>query len=843
MKSIRTIIAVLFFLLLLGALCGCNAVTESDHVLSYDSGNNLSEYVLENEDLRLTVDGSTSYFSLEDKHTGEIWHSVPEAGSGDPLADATMKRWLQSTLILTYTLDNSLSTIFDNYTNSIANGSFQITQKDSQVRVDYLIGEQVQVYLIPEVATEERFDALLSAMESREQSAIKSIYRKLDKDNLPVTEDLKTLLEQYPMLAESVIYVLRTNSAAYRYKEAEELFARYGYTYEDYEQDRLEQDGEEEVLRFNASIVYSLEGNALNVEIPRDSIRCPDAYQITALQVLPYFGAGSTEDEGFLLIPDGGGAVIDFNSRKGTARSVSSKVYGWDMGKAREQMISENTVAYPVFGIQKNGSYLLAVTESCAGELTLESDVSGNRNSYNSVSPSFEVIHGDLVYVSSKSNVQVMVFEKVRQTDPIRIRYFAGKGDSYVEMAHTYRDYLLERYPTLEREIQNQVPVAVEMIGALDHITQVVGIPMQTVLPATTFREAADVIQQLTDAGIENVYFKYSGVLNGGLLQTSLQKGKLVSELGSASELQALAEAAEANGGGLYLSGYGSRVLDTTMFDGFSSAQDGIRNTLSNIVEATPYNLVTYRRVTSKPYYILNVEACRQAMQTLSSMADRYGLAGVAFADIGSEISSDFNVDSPASRQDMAQAQVAELEAIRSSGQGVLLDGGYDYAVPYADFILNMDLSGSAYDLVSYQVPFYQIALHGLVNYAGEAVNMADDYERNILKAAETGAGLYFLFAEIPASELQMTDYAIYSSAQFSVWRDTAIELYQRFDRELGHTYGQRIVNHQYLNANVTVTVYEDGTQVYVNYGTQSFETAGGTVAGMDFLVVRGSKG
>jgi len=160
--------------------------------------------------------------------------------------------------------------------------------------------------------------------------------------------------------------------------------------------------------------------------------------------------------------------------------------------------------------------------------------------------------------------------------------------------------------------------------------------------------------------------------------------------------------------------------------------------------------------------------------------------------------------------------------------------------VAYADFALNMDLSGNGYDLVSRQVPFYQIALHGLVHYAGEPVNMAESYETNLLKSIETGAGLYFVFAEIPPIDLQMTDYTVYSGAQFSLWQDTLCNVYQRMNAELGHTCNLRIVDHQYLTEQVTVTVYEDGTHVYVNYGSENLAVTGGTVRGMDYLVTGG---
>ena len=842
MKLKRILCSVLTVLLVLPFLCACNTVEEPVEILYYDSGDNLETYTMENEFLKFTMTGENSYFTLEDKTTGQVWSSIPVDAANDSRADTTMKKWLQSTLILTYTVTSGLNTIFDNYTYSILNGTFQITQTESSIRVDYLIGQQERIFIIPEAVSVERFQELIGQMEKKEQSSIKGVYSKLDQDDLQKSEDPEALLAKYPLLAtEEAIYIRRESAAAYRFEAAEEIFAKYGYTEEDYENDKAVKVEEEDKIQFNVSVEYTLEGNSMAVNIPGDSIRCRDSEQLTNLQVLPYFGAGSSEEEGFLLIPDGGGAMLDFNSRKGNASSITSKMYGWDMTRERAQMITENKVSYPVFGIQKGESFLLTIAEEGIGDLTLTTNLSGNRNGYNSITPSFEIIHGDLVYVSSKSLVQVMVYEKVRLYEDYQLRYFAGAGDSYVDMANTYRDYLMEKHPELTEQDDTSMPVAVELVGALDHITQVLGIPMQQILPATTYAEAIEIISSIQSMGIDNLHVKYNGILNGGVKQTSLLKTSLVSQLGTKSELQALVDLLEASGDKLYLGAYGTHVFDSAMFDGFSSTQDAVRNTLSDIVEAYPYNKVTYQQ-TGDPYFILNAEATVTAGANLSSFASQYGFSGVSFNDIGAYVNSDFSKEKPMSRNNTAAIHAQVLKAAKESGQGIMIDCGNDYAVVYADFVLNMDLQGSSYDLVSRQVPFYQIALHGLVSYAGEPINMAENYEYNLLKSIETGAGLYFLFADISAAELQMTEYGFYSSANFSAWKDSMTELYQDVNSKLGHVYNQKITDHVYLTEQVTCTVYEDGTQVIVNYGNNAYESEFGTIESMDYLVAGGNK-
>ena len=69
---------------------------------------------------------------------------------------------------------------------------------------------------------------------------------------------------------------------------------------------------------------------------------------------------------------------------------------------------------------------------------------------------------------------------------------------------------------------------------------------------------------------------------------------------------------------------------------------------------------------------------------------------------------------------------------------------GNDYALPYADIVTNMDLSGSGYTIIDEEVPFYQLAIHGFVNYVGSPLNNCGNEEEELLESAEYGAGLSF---------------------------------------------------------------------------------------------------
>ena len=181
---------------------------------------------------------------------------------------------------------------------------------------------------------------------------------------------------------------------------------------------------------------------------------------------------------------------------------------------------------------------------------------------------------------------------------------------------------------------------------------------------------------------------------------------------------------------------------------------------------------------------------------------------------------------------------MALLNGIKASGQKIMTNMGNDYTLGVTDFITNMDLNGSGYTILDAAVPFYQIAIHGYVNYAGEALNLTADCEEELLKSAEYGAGLYFSLMDADATELQNTKYTQYFGANYEASKDELFAIYTRYQKELGSVFHQRIVDHAILDSGITLTVYEDGTKVYVNYNYDNVTMDGIEIPARDYLVM-----
>lgn len=805
---------------------------------------NSSDIVLENENLKMVMDPETTQFTVTKKSTGAIWYSNPQDADEDTVALKSDIENLKSTLLLTYSVVNGVDTLYNNYKYSISSKIFNIEATENSIKVDYSIGEVEKEYIIPLVAEEERMEELLGNMSKGDASMVKDYYKKYDINNLGKKDDKEALLEQYPILEEKVIYVLRDGVKDNLKKKLEEFFSEAGYTDEEYAVDKelYAQSGESDKPVFNVSIEYRLEGDDLVVTVPMSEIEYKDEYPIISLTILPYFGAGGTEEDGYMLVPEGGGSIIRFNNGKLAQNSYYSNVYGWDMAQGRDYLVHETRAYYGAYGIAKGDASYLCILEDGASYASVSADISGRTNSYNYVNANFTILHREQCDVADKYNGEMFMYEQQIPDENLVERFRFVDTGNYVDMANAYHDYLGEKYgEAFDKNTDETVPVAVEVIGAVDKVEQILGVPVSRPLALTTYEETQKMLQEIKESGVSNLSVKMSGWMNGGINQKILKDVDLISDLGSKKDIKSLLSYAEENDIDIYLDGVTNYANDSGVSDGFLVFRDAARLVSKEKVELLEYDTVYYGEQDWKdPYYLLKPTLVTEMMQNLSDAAAAYGAQGVSFRDTGYQLSADYNQKELVTRQTALNMQLEELENIKASGLSVMTNMGNDYVLETTDFITNMDLKGSNYTIIDETVPFYQIAIHGYVNYTGKALNLSGDYQEELLKAAEYGAGLYFVFMDAESTELQNTYYTQYFGSNYDSWKDEMLEIYSRYDAELGKTYKQRITNHEVLDEGITLTAYEDGTKVYVNYSSTDYKIKSGiTLPARDYMVIQ----
>ena len=555
---------------------------------------------------------------------------------------------------------------------------------------------------------------------------------------------------------------------------------------------------------------------------------------------LPYFGAGTKEDEGFILVPEGGGALINFNNGKTSQNPYYANMYGWDMAIVRNAVVHNTRCYFNTFGIAQGDDSFLCILEDGVSYSSINADISGRSNSYNYANAEYSITLREKYNVSSIATSSVYVYLPELPDESLVQRYRFMDSGNYVEMSKEYQKYLKNKYgANFAKADDTETPVVVEIVSAVDKVKQVLGVPTSMPLKLTTFKEAKDMMTELQSEGLKNMSVKLTGWANGGVNQKLLKSVRLVSDCGSKKDLNNLSAAASSLGVDLYLDGVTQYAYDSDLLDGFFSYRDAARFISKERAEIYQYSAITFaKREGADSFYLIHADLADKMTDNLANAAKKYS-ANVSFREIGLDLSADYYVKNTVSREEVKKRQANKLAEISASGSKVMINMGNDYAAAYSDMITNMDLRGSEYTIIDEFVPFYQLALHGYKNYAGSPLNLASDPTEELLKSAEYGASLYFTIMKESPFALQKTLYTEYFGSSYDSWHERIVETYKRYNQELGHTFNQEMTGHETIEKGLTCTVYADGTKVYVNYSYMDKTADGRKIPARDYVVVR----
>jgi len=611
---------------------------------------------------------------------------------------------------------------------------------------------------------------------------------------------------------------------------------------------------------FHIPLEYVLDGPELLVRIPVNEIEYPmnvedivgekHSFPLLNIRVLEYFGAAGKQSEGYMLVPDGPGALIYLNNGRLTGAAFNEPVYGAD--GAQDQPVEKRRFPeqslLPVFGLKENDKALFAVIEEGSSFARVKADISGRINDYNRIFAEFQLLaHGSVALSEKASHIEfsgtAATYQKRMYQGDIVIRYFFLTGDDadYMGMANTYRNYLIGKFQLQPLKADGSIPFYLELVGGIDTREPILGIARDVIRPLTTFDQAQSILQTLSQQGIQNIKLKYLGWLSGGVSHDYPVYARAEKALGGAKAFDALIDFVDTYGYELYPSvGFQSVHLGSRL-NGFNPKQDAAR--LLNNLEARRYVylLDTFERAYPVSY-VLSPRVLEQTVDRFLAEYQKYSVSNIALLDLGHELNSDFNNDlrKLVDREQALNIITQQLAKMKDQGYKLMIDYGNSYAIPYADAIVNIPTHGSSYYIVDQEIPFYQIVVHGLVPYSNKPINLAAHAHDAFLKMIETGGYPYFIGSYQDSSSVKDTKFAHLYSLHYGDWLELATDMYQRANAALKDVQDLRIIDYQKLADNVFQTVYENGKSIVVNYNEDSVQIGDQLVGGKDFIVLEG---
>ncbi len=570
-------------------------------------------------------------------------------------------------------------------------------------------------------------------------------------------------------------------------------------------------------IGFNITATVTLKDGSMNVACTHSNITGnPDAY-IEDIELLNYFGAyNDTKDGDFLLVPDGCGAIIKTSIYDESFESLSFDVYGSDPSTVSD---SSGSAVVPAFGIKHGNAAVVSLIENGDAVASVNAEKATAIGEYNIVYPSFNITpvsyEDETLYISKTSTVSEI---------SLCYRFLSGSNATYAGLASACREQLIRNsvLSTKTVEVGSYMPFYLTLTGAAEKSFG----PVEYLATLTSFEQAKDMLTRMKNKGINNVSIRYAGVFSGGINSKDITSSSVLSRLGGTEKLGELYDYVSAQKMSLFLD-----ISLLSSAAGFSGAN--AVNIRKNASEYTPESALTdYIGSEVSARQFRNIGKLKNVVSDVLSDTRYYGFSGYCLNDVGNVLYSDFS--SNGILRSGASAAIREAIAPLSTGHSTMAVTGNFYMLKNIDSVINIPLETNIAESGAYlAVPFVQLILHGIVDYAGSPINTGINLEETLLKYIEFGACPHFEWNYEPVTGQTESDIFYYDNTI-----NAAAEFYTRATEALNDLRDARITDHYEVEDGIFCTEYDTGARIYVNYTNNDYSTLGIVVEARSFLRV-----
>ncbi len=654
----------------------------------------------------------------------------------------------------------------------------------------------------------------------------------------------------------------RLSNVAVKYGNATDLIVS-SFLYS-YRQSTSKEDTEYEILDNGVKITYNfssakakvpvyviLEEDNMYVYVNTDEIKetagystmkdddeesSQDVIVLTELSLMPFMGAATTEDVGYMLIPDGSGARIDLNNGKGNYAAYSQPVYGRDITQVKEVAPDEVEQAYlPVMAMVKGANGLVMVASDGETFASANANVSYTKNdpsSYNYCYFNFTLRSNDNYYMTGDS-ATIIVFEQGDGSigvPRVGVKYYpvTSKEETvtYGEIAEVYRNYLVEEEGLTSKVEAGDAPLYVDFFGGTLKPRSIIGIPIDIKTAFTTFEQAIEIVSELKGLGVNDMTVTYNDWTNDSMSSKIDTADSVASVLGGKGGLKDLLKYLDGEKFDFYATITGNTFQSNgngfwTLFDtAYRVSKSYSRQYTYNIAYGSPEGGVA-------PALLAPKSIAKLSKKVAKNMG-KLDVPGAGLGIVSEILWSDFSNKNRTNRATTAQYIIDYYNNVREATGKVIADSPNAFLLPHVDAINNLTLQSSQFKLADADVPFYQMVVHGYISYATEPINASADSNELILKAIAAGSNLHYDFIYEDSTNLVNTDYVKLFYAPYEGWLEEAAAQYKLADEILSQVSDATITEYK-QDGEVITTTYSNGVVTTVNLETGDITANGKT--------------
>lgn len=582
-------------------------------------------------------------------------------------------------------------------------------------------------------------------------------------------------------------------------------------------------------------LAASIISEGIEEEVWEDPDTDPEKKQsVMNVALLPFMGAAGSDDEGYLIIPDGSGALIHFNNGRTGAAIYQQDVYGRDDALTiRKAATTTYDVNMPLFGIVRNGRALMAVVENGDYQAQLNAMVNGQLTGYSNAYFAAQYIHmeANTIMPGSEHSTDVMLpTNTFRDMGNFTVRYYplAAENATYADVAAAYRAQL-----GLKESIADAATQQLEMVASIPSIDTFLGVPYESVRVLTSYEQAAQTLRDFAAEGLNDLTLRYTGWSKQSVRGKMVTGLDLDNRLGGKKAFDGLRQAVKETGAEMVLAVDLIDIYeDGNGYWSLFAATDSVNSTAKQVPEFL--QSTGYQDPEGKPWYLLSPdkvpEAARKLAENLSGQVD-----GVSLSMLGNTVYSSFG-KTGISRTSAGMYWQQALETLSGKIQTLSAKTASAYAFPYIEQVDATPCASSRFEVTDMEIPFYQMVTHGAMALYTEPANEDGNVRKALLRAIEYGMYPSWRVIAGDTALLSGTDYASWHAASLDAWREE-IKNTAAWMAPLGVYAGMQMTGHEQVTATLSVTTYANGDMVLVNYGSEDAEHLGVTVPALGYAI------
>lgn len=344
-------------------------------------------------------------------------------------------------------------------------------------------------------------------------------------------------------------------------------------------------------------------------------------------------------------------------------------------------------------------------------------------------------------------------------------------------------------------------------------------IPTKDLNVLTSFEDVKEIVEELGE-----ISSMTPSVILSGFGSTGINPGKIAggfdfaNDFGSDKERKALEKLCQDKNINLYSD------FDLIQFsksgNGFTAAFDSAKSASLQAVKLSPIETPLRKFDKDNRYRIIKREKLDKAVDKLIKATDKLSVSGVSISTLSSIAYSDYTEEKYYSKGNMGADVMGYIAKLQKAEHNVAAVSANAYAAAAANTVYSVPVSNGGYYAFDKSIPLYQMIFGASKPLYSEALNVAANTEKAIMQSVSTGTRLSFcLIDDFDISDIKIQTERFYGS----VFEDNekliseTLKKYEPFYKAIKNA---SIKDYQILDANITKTVFDNGTVVYANHAT-----------------------